>query len=52
MHLCCKELPYGNSMMYCNVCGMDLGFNAIKKKKRRKTFYYCCEGCADAGKDS
>jgi hypothetical protein len=52
MHICDEKLPYSGSNAYCKVCGMDLGFRAVKKKRGRKTFYYCCEECADAEKDS
>lgn len=52
MHLCDKKLLYGNGKLYCKVCGMDLGFNATKKKRMKKTFYYCCEECADADEEN
>jgi hypothetical protein len=35
-----KDIIYGNEL-YCKTCGMDLGFNPIKKNHE----LYCCEDC-------
>ena len=31
--------------LFCKSCGMDLGFQAIKKRTNKKIEYFCCEGC-------
>jgi hypothetical protein len=36
-----NDITYGNKL-FCKACGMDIGFDPIKRKDE----LYCCEDCA------
>ena len=43
----CKidQKNFGGSL-FCDVCGMDLGFKPIKKSHKGMVDLYCCKDCA------
>jgi len=40
-----KNISFGSNA-FCDVCGMDLGINAVRKKHRSTILWYCCKNCA------